>query len=265
MTSTSSAVDIKGRRLALKQQRQIKIIQSCWRFVLVSSLMGGLVWLSLLPKWTIRQPQQVGIQGNQYLSSETIKSLVEETTSQSILTLTPDQIKEILQNQAPIAHVSVARELYPPRVTIAVTERQPVAVTLPNPSAINPQEKGYIDAKGMWMSVESYRSSETFTPPQLKVIGYQPHDRLQWAKLYPQLQALPITVHTVNWQDPANLILETELGEVHLGGNLETLPQQFQVLAKLKNLPEQQPPDQMRYINLKDPDFILIELLSDEK
>ncbi|MDR9402194.1 MAG: FtsQ-type POTRA domain-containing protein [Halothece sp. Uz-M2-17] len=265
MTSTYSPVDIKGRRLALKQQRQVKIIQSCWRFLLVSSLMGGLVWASLLPKWTIRQPQQIAVQGNQYLSSETIKSMVQEKTSQSILTLTPDQIKEILQNQAPIAHVSIVRELYPPQVTIAVTERQPVAVTVPNPRSITPQEKGYLDRKGMWMSAESYRSSEVFTPPQLKVIGYQPHYRLQWAEIYPQLEALPITIHTVNWEDPANLILETELGQVHLGGNLEILPKQLAILAKLRNLPEKQPLDQIRYINLKNPNFILVELLSQEK
>lgn len=263
MTSTYSPVDIKGRRLALKQQRQLKILQSCWRFLLVSSLMGGLAWASLLPKWTIRQPQQVQIQGNQYLSSEVIKAMVKETTSQSILTLTPAQIQATLQQQAPIAQVSVSRELYPPQVTIAVTERQPVAITLPNPTTA--QEKGYLDAKGMWMAAENYQSSETFTPPTLTVIGYQPQYQFQWAQIYSQLQALPLEISTINWQDPANLILETELGEVHLGGNLETLPRQLRILAKLKNLPKQQPTEEMRYINLKAPDYILIELVSEGK
>jgi cell division protein FtsQ len=134
MTSTYSPVDIKGRRLALKQQRQLKIIQACWRFLFVSSLMGVLIWVTFLSKLVLRQPQQVEIEGNQYLSSEAIKGMVQETTSQSILTLTPDEIKEILQNRAPIEQVTVNRELYPPRVSIAVTEHQPVALTVPNPS-----------------------------------------------------------------------------------------------------------------------------------
>jgi len=262
MTSTYSPVDIKGRRLALKQQRQLKIIQGCWRLLFVSSLMGGLIWLTLLSKWMLRQPQQVEIRGNQYLSSETIKGMVQETTSQSILSLTPDQIKAILQNQAPIGQVMVNRQLYPPRVTIAVTEHQPVALTLPNPTGIHPQDQGYLDAKGMWMSAESYRT-DAFTPPPLKVVGYQPQYRFQWAQIYPKLQASPITIHTVNWQDPANLILETELGQVHLGGNLEILPKQLQTLAKLKNLPEKQPSDEVAYINLRNPDFILIKLASE--
>jgi cell division protein FtsQ len=262
MTSTYSPLDIKSRRLALKQQRQLKIIQACWRFLLVFSLMGGLIWVSFLSKLILRQPQQVEIEGNHYLSSEAIKEMVQKTTSQSILTLTPDQIQEILQHQAPIDQVTVNRELNPPRVTIEVTERQPVALTVPNPSAIPSQEKGYLDAQGTWMSAESYRS-DAFTPPPLKVIGYQPQYQLQWTKIYRQFQTLPITIHTVNWQDPANLILETELGQVHLGGNMETLPQQLQILAKLKNLPEKQPLNQMRHINLKNPDFIVIELVSE--
>jgi len=261
MTSTYSPVDIKGRRLALKQQRQLKIIQACWRFLFVSSLMGVLIWVTLLSKLVLRQPQQVEIEGNQYLSSDAIKGMVQDTTSQSILTLTPDEIKEILHNQAPIEQVTVNRELYPPRVSIAVTEHQPVALTVPNPSGIHPQEKGYLAANGTWMPAESYRS-DAFPPPPLKVIGYQPHYQLQWTKIYPQFQALPITIHTVNWQDPTNLILETELGQVHLGGNMETLPKQLQVLAKLKNLPQKQPLNQMRYINLKNPEFIVIELVS---
>lgn len=262
---TSTYFDIKDRRLALKQQRKLRLLQSGWRFLLVSSLMGGLLWASTLPKWNIRYPQQVTIEGNQYLKSQTIKGIVQDASSQSILTLAPDRIKTILQAQAPIAQVRVVRELYPPRVSIAITERQPVAVTVSDPSTESEQEKGYLDATGMWMSAEDYQASGAFTPPKLQVIGYQSHYRWQWETIYPQLQALPLTVHTINWQNPANLILETELGEVHLGGNLEALPKQLQVLAKLKHLPQEQPLDQMRYINLKNPEFILIEVISSSK
>jgi cell division protein FtsQ len=159
--------------------------------------------------------------------------------------------------------VSVSRELYPPQVTIAIRERQPVASTVANPTTLPPQEKGYLDAKGVWMPADSYQSSEALTLPELTVIGYQPQYQFQWAQIYAQLQASPVTVSTVNWQDPANLILETELGEVHLGGNLENFPQQLQTLAKLRNLLQQEATDKMDYINLKDPDFILIELVSE--
>jgi cell division protein FtsQ len=264
MNSTSLPVEIRQRRLALKRQRQVRIAQSLWRLFLISSLAGGLIWASLLPKWGIRQPQQVKIQGNQYLSTEALRQILTPTQSDSIITLSPQQIKNRLQSQAPIQQATVARDLYPPQLTIAIDERKPVAMTVPNPNTVNPLGKGYLDATGVWMPKESYRSSDRLTP-SLKVIGYRPQYRFQWAKIYPQLQASPVEIQAVNWQNPANLILETELGQVYLGGNTDILSQQLQLLAKLKNLPEKVPPKEIRYINLKNPDFILIELNDQSK
>ncbi len=262
-SSSSFIIDIRGRRSALRRKRQLRILQTLWRWLLVSSLMGGLVWASFLPKWTIYQLQQVEIEGNQYLSAQALKQLVKEATSRPIVTLTPQTLERILTSQAPIAQVTVSRHLYPPKVTIAVEERAPVAITLPDPSAVIPIEAGYLDAQGIWMSQENYRSTDTFPTPTLKVIGYRPEYSLQWAQIYPHLQALNLEIKAVNWQDPSNLILETQLGEVHLGGNIETLPKQLETLAKLKNLPQQLPPQQIRSINLKNPDFVLIEQISD--
>lgn len=261
MTSTSSVINIRDQRKTLKRQRQLRSLQTFWRSLLISSLAGGLIWASFLPKWTIKQSQQVEIQGNQYLTTTAIKDIIEEAVSESVVTLTPEKIQSILQNQAPIAQATVSRDLYPPRVTIAVAERKPVAVTVPNPNTVDPLEKGYLDAQGIWMSQEHYRSDHALPTPSLKVVGYRPQYRLQWAQIYPQLQALPLSIQEINWEDPANLILETELGQVHLGGNIETLPKQLALLAKLRNLPQELPPREMRYINLKDPDFILIELV----
>lgn len=264
MNSTSLPVDIRERRLALKRKRQVRIAQSLWRLLLISSLTSGLIWASLLPKWGIRQPQQVEIQGNQYLSTETLRQILTPTASDSIITLSPEKIKNRLQSQAPIQQATIVRNLYPPRLTIAIEERKPVAITVPNPNTVDPLEKGYLDATGVWMPKESYRSSAPFTP-HLKIIGYQPQYRLQWAKIYPKLQATPVKIQALNWQNPANLILETELGKVHLGGNIETLPKQLQILAKLKNLPNKVSPKEIRYINLRNPDFILIELDTSSK
>jgi len=264
MNSTSIPVEIRQRRLALKRQRQVRILQSLWQLLLISSLTGGLIWASFLPKWGIRQSQQVQIQGNQYLSTEALHQILTPTSSDSVIILSPQQITNRLQRQAPIKQATVARDLYPPQLTIAVDERKPVAVTVANPNTVNPLGKGYLDATGVWMPKESYRSSAKLTS-SLKVIGYRPQYRFQWAQIYPQLQASPVDIQAVNWQNPANLILETELGKVHLGGNTAILSQQLQLLAKLKNLPEKVPPKEIRYINLKNPDFILIELNNQSK
>lgn len=256
--------DIRERRVALKRQRQVKFIQSLWRSVLVATLTGGLAWASLLPQWGLRQPQTVTIQGNEYLTTETIRQILAEATSEPIITLSPSKMETILLRQAPIAQVSVSRELYPSRLTIAVQESPPVAKTVPHPTTVNPLGKGYLDANGHWMSQESYQSSQALTSDLVKVVGYRPYYRLQWAQLYPKLQTLPVDVKKVNWQNPANLILETELGTVHLGGNVETLSQQLETLAQLQNLPQEVPPHQMRQINLKTPNLVLVELQEKE-
>lgn len=264
MTSTYAPPDIQERRVALKRQRQLKILQSFWRTILVATFTGGLAWASLLPQWGLQKPEELVIEGNEYLSRETIHELLAESTSEPVITLAPEKIKTILEQQAPIAQVTVARELYPSRLTIAVQESPPVAKTIPNPTTVHPLGEGYIDAKGRWMSQKKYQSSENFPSDIIKVIGYQPHYRLQWAQIYPKLQAMSLDVQTVNWQDPANLILKTELGVVHLGGNIETLPQQLETLSQLKNLPQEVPPHQMRQINLKNPNLILVELVPEE-
>jgi len=251
--------EIQDQRQALKRQKQLEKMQGVWRSMLIVSFTTGLIWSSFQPQWTVKQLEQVEIQGNEYLSAEALKNIVKETTQQSILTLSPDRIEEILQNQAPIAEVTVSRDLYPPKVTIAIEERAPVALTIPNAAAINPLEEGYLDEKGNWMSKENYQSSVTFPTVDLKVIGYRPQYRLQWAQIYPQLQALPIEIQTVNWQNPANLILETAIGEVHFGGNLESLPEQLEALAQFPTAPQTISSKPIDHINLKNPDFILIE------
>lgn len=261
MNSTYAPPDIRERRVALKRQRQLKILQSFWRTILVATFTSGLAWASLLPQWGLREPEALVIQGNEYLSREAIHELLAEATSEPVITLAPDKIKTILEQQSPIAQVKVARELYPSRITVAVEESPPVAKTIPHPATVNPLGKGYIDATGKWMSQEKYQSSENFPSSVINVIGYRPHYRLQWAQIYPKLQAMSIDVHTVNWQNPANLILETELGTVHLGGNIEDLPQQLETLSQLKNLPQEVPRHQMRQINLKNPNLILVELV----
>ncbi|QDZ39164.1 FtsQ-type POTRA domain-containing protein [Euhalothece natronophila Z-M001] len=261
MTSTYYAhPDIRQRRVALKRQRQLKMLQSVWRTLIVTTITGGLAWASFLPQWGLRQPEEMVIQGNEYLSSEAIYDLLAEATSEPVITLSPDKIKGTLEKQAPIKEVTVTRELYPSRLTIAVKESPPVAKTISSPTTVAPLEEGYIDANGRWMSQEKYQSSEALPADVIKVIGYRAHYRLQWAKVYPKIEAMSLDVKTINWQNPANLILETELGSIHLGGNIEHLSQQLEMLAQLRNLPQEVPPNQIRHINLKNPNLILVEL-----
>ncbi len=262
MNSTNSLIETqRHRRVALKRKRRIRLFQSLWRSLLVSTMAGGLVWATFLPQWKIQEPQQISIQGNQYLTDQALSEIIVDTTSESIITVAPQDIASKLQEETSVKDVSVSRKLYPPRLIITVQEREPVARTVPHSQVSEIQQQGYLDAKGVWMPKQYYQSSEQFPTPPFTIIGYRPQYRWQWVQLYQKFKNSPIEIQTLHWQDPANLILETELGMVHLGGNLESISQQIRKLAQLQTLPQRLSLNDIRYINLKNPDFILLDLV----
>ncbi|GAC1491127.1 MAG: hypothetical protein NVS2B14_03460 [Chamaesiphon sp.] len=127
ITSVSEA-ELNQRRYQLQRQRQIKSLQTVWRAIFVSSLASGLVWVTTLPDWTIRKPEQVEIEGNRFLTTTAIRSLLPLSYPESLLRLQPQAIAKKLESQAPIAQATVTRTLLPPRLTIQVKELQPVAI-----------------------------------------------------------------------------------------------------------------------------------------
>ncbi len=57
----------------------------------------------------------------------------------------------------------------------------------------------------------------------------------------------------IDCQDPANIILKTELGIVHLGSYSSHLTTQFKVLAQMRRLTQQVKSSQIAYIDLTNP------------
>lgn len=259
-----STTEIRDRRQKLQRRRQLRFLQALWRSLLAMSLAGGLVWAIALSRWTIERPEQITIEGNQRLSTQALRALVPLSSPVYLLQLDPQQLQTSLELNAPLAQVSVSRRLLPPGLTITVQERDPVALTLPS-SKKQPQEKaalpsspstevGLLDATGIWMPKSSYINPEAnFDPPKLRVIGYQVHHRLHWQKIYSGISRSTVEISLIDWQDPTNLILETQLGQVHLGSDLSQFLEQLTVLARLRRLPSQINPNQIDYIDLKNP------------
>ena len=261
-----SQAQLTTRRKKLRRERRVKSFQALWRSLFVGGMATSLVWAITLPEWVIRQPEQIVIEGNHFLSAQTIRSLLPLSYPQSILKVQPQALANSLESQAPIAEATVSRQLVPPGLTIQVKERKPVAIAqaaTPKNAKNSPlnQPAGLLDEEGVLMPESSYQSnSANVELPTLKVIGSSDQYRPYWSEVYQAVSHSPVKVFEIDWQDPANLILKTELGNVHFGPYSSRFSEQLGILDRMRELPTRVSPSKIAYINLKNPDFPAIQM-----
>ena len=267
-----------GRRRQ-KLQRRLKLAALVWQTVAASAMAGGLLWWIAQPEWSIARSDQVKVEGNQWLSDKAVRSLVPLSYPQSLWGIQPQVVASKLESTGPIAKAKVTRNLFPPSLTVEVTERLPVA--LAQPAAVLKKEDkdkvGWLDAKGGWMPFDSYTSDKRSTTasqngsgsparqpqsalPTLKAIGPIELYRAQWPKFYQALSSLAVKVFEINWQNPDNLILKTEIGTVHLGPYSSRTAEQLKVLDRMRQLPKQMDSSKIAYIDLKNPSAPTVHL-----
>jgi cell division protein FtsQ len=268
-----SEAELVERRIYLRRQRRWKALQSIWRSLLVMGITGGLVWGVTRPIWVIRSADQVSIQGNSLLETETIQALLPISYPQALVTVQPEVIARELEARAPIATATVQRQLFPPRLSVHVQERYPVAIAYRpavNPAALPPQRReemladqvGLVDEKGFWISVDRYVNLDQMLElPDLKVLGMRDEYQEQWLLLYGAIRSSPVQVQEIDWRDPANLILTTEVGMVHLGPLGDRIDTQLRALDQLRDLPEALDDiSQLDYIDLRNPQSPVLQL-----
>ncbi len=259
-----SRTELAQRRKNLRRRQQIKIFQSVWRTFAVTSLAGGLLWIAIQPMWVLKTPRDIAISGNKIFSDESIQSLISLPYPQFLLRVKPSQIAQSLQKQPIIIHAKVSRRLFPPGLKVQITERIPVALAqLPQPSGTKKQKAsvGLLDATGLWIPLKQYTSRNPHLQlPKLKIIGFPKKYRPFWKQLYPLIQQSQIQITEINFQDRTNLILKTELGEVHLGAPSEQLSEQIKLLPRLRELSGKVPPQGIDYIDLKNPRSPIVQM-----
>jgi cell division protein FtsQ len=274
-----SETELGRRRQKLQRQRRLKLAAAVWQTVAVSAMAGGLLWWVAQPDWLVVRSDQVKVEGNQWLSDKAVRSLVPLSYPQSLWGIQPQVVAQKLESTGPIAKAKVTRNLFPPSLTVEVIERLPVA--LAQPAAVlrkSDREKvGWLDARGGWMPFDSYTSDQRSTQasqsaegspvrqpqgalPTLKVIGPSELYRVQWPKFYQALSSLAVKVFEIDWQNPDNLILKTEIGTVHLGPYSSRTAEQLKVLDRMRQLPKQIDLSKIAYINLKNPAAPIVQL-----
>lgn len=264
---TVSSTQLKKRRQHLQQQRKTQLWQSAWRSLLIWGMAGGLTWGIARPEWIIQEPQQITVEGHQMLSTETIHSLLSLSYPQSLFQIQPPELANALEAFPPIAEANVQRQVFPPRLTIEISERIPVAIAQRISSHPPYQsQQGFLDAQGIWIPVEHY-PEQRVNPNHfsLRVTITEHAELIHWSKLYETIRHSTVEIFAVDWQDPNNLILETELGTVHLGRYTPQLREQLIILAQLGNLPKHLDYRLLDYIDITDPSSPLVQLKSEQK
>ena len=259
----TSKNEIQHRRRNLRRRRGFKSLRFLWQALGVASTIGMAIVIARQPDWAIRQPEQVQIEGNQFLSADIVRDFLPLSYPQSLLHVDPKKIATALESQPPIARAIVRRQLFPPSLQVEVVERYPVALAYPSHSSNNPALTpiGSIDAEGVWIPWETYR---TLTPnlilPTLKIRGNFEEYRQVWSQVYREIERSPVQIAQIDWQNRANLILKTELGEVHLGPYGDRFVEQLQILDRMRSLPEQIDFSKVLYLDLSDPDAPSVQM-----
>jgi cell division protein FtsQ len=216
-----------------------------------------------LSSWTIEGDRQIEVEGLQLMSPDTLRSLLDLTYPQSLWRLETHQLSRQLETSPPVARAIVRRHLFPPKVVIQVTERQPVALAVGTASqnASSRQVWGFLDEHGIFIPQKFYQLNRKGTrSPTLKVIGYDPNHQPYWQQLYPLIDHFPLKILAIDWQDSSNLVLITELGKVHIGDYRTQLAKKLSLLAKMRDLSAQIPLGQIVHIDLSHPDSPVVQL-----
>lgn len=285
-----SRTNLAKRRQKLRRQRQIKIIQAIWRTLAVTGFAAVLFWGAIQPMWVLKDSGQIVIKsGGQVLTQKDIYSLLGLSSPQSLWRVEPALIADSLRKQPNIAQATVSRRLLPPGLIIEIQERIPVAIAqvtedqtltncvltpafmgksaevkscLQNSGTANQQnELGLLDAGGVWMPLSTYISINPKAKlPRLIVIGAIAQYKPFWTQLYEAISHSSLKVTEINFQDPTNLILKTELGNVHLGSPSNRLTEQIQALVQMRHLPNKVNSSSIDYIDLKNPAIPLVQM-----
>lgn len=260
---TVSQDQLQQRRKTLRRQRRLRLGRVFWQMLALSGLTTLIFWGATRPIWLIQRADQIDVTGNQLLSDQAVRALLPLHYPQPLLKVEPDTLAEQLLSRAPIMNAQITRQLFPPKLKVTIQERQPVAITLPatNGPKTAPTDDtlppGFLDAEGAWMPRSSFALFQAMPSdlPVLKVRGLQPQYQPYWPQIFQALQTSSVKITELDWRDPRNLVLHTELGEVYLGPYGSEFAQQIATLAQLQNLPDQMGDTSVAHIDLTNPNL----------
>lgn len=120
---------------------------------------------------------------------------------------------------------------------------------------------GLLDDRGFWIDRADLVHLDSNAPlPSLVVLGKREDYRSLWPQLYQTLQTSPVAIQQIDWRDPNNLILQTDLGPVHCGPFGSQFQTQLAVLDRMRELTNHPEKQQLAYIDLSRPNAPYLQM-----
>lgn len=300
-TPEPQIVNIRDRQQQLIRQRKQRFRRRAWRTFFTLGLAVGLGWAVCQPEWQIRQSNQVTLTGNKQIDSQTLEHLMALKFPTSLIRFRPQTLISQLKNNAHISHVIVTRKLFPPRVNVVVQELPPVAMTeckgctlvlrsgQADSLTLGPANVWLIDQRGVVLPADSYpqlekahqlpkltidaylqpvsagdaaQNTSNAADPATRLVSIDHQKQRQWQQMYASMETSPVQIKHLNWQDPNKLMLQTKLGQIHLGPFSDNFNRQLQALDEMRTLPKSVDPKQIVYIDVENPENPVLELRS---
>jgi cell division protein FtsQ len=227
----------------------------------MSGILGGLGWIISQSDWKISSAEQIQVEGNQYLSDQTVRSILAIPYPKLIMELAPEQLTAKLLEQGSIASAKIDRRLLPPQLIVQIQDLPPVAGVM---ESENTEVQTFVNELGRQLPISSYHSTVWKSLPKLKLrlptAGICP----DFAQLYQMVHTSPVAIGIIDCRNPQNLFLQTEVGKVRLGGNQDRsrLARQIQQLDLLRNWQKDTDPSAVDYLDLENPDSPRFQLKS---
>ncbi len=219
----------------------------------MGGILAGLGWVFSQADWRISKPEQVQIQGNQYLSDATIREWLAIPYPKLIMELAPAELTARLLERGSISSVKIDRTLLPPHLLVRVEDLPPVARIIRDDST---DSQIFVDELGRQLPLSSYHSKIWQSSPKLALRAPSKGTCPDWKQLYLAIQTSPVAIETIDCRNPQNLILQTELGKVRLGAisDKSRLNSQLQQLDRLRDWKKHIDVAEVDYLDLENPD-----------
>ncbi|MEM6447798.1 MAG: FtsQ-type POTRA domain-containing protein [Cyanobacteria bacterium J06642_2] len=203
---------LQERRRELRRRYRTRYLKECWRVLVSTGLLGGAIYALQLPVWSVADLEGVDVTGNVLLTTERVRSYVETSFPEVLWRVEPRDIERQLESHALIRQARVNRQLWPLDISIHVEEHEPVA------RARVDNVIGLVDRNGIWVPLNHEASLTSEQPWQsLWVKGWEFHHPEDWKDVLDAIRSSSVEIANIDWISSSNLILETELGTVHLG------------------------------------------------
>lgn len=236
------------------QERRLSRV-ALWRSGLMIGCVLGLGLLATSPYWQIKRQSQIHLLDRELVNPDTIYTTLDFTYPQFIWAIDGLELTRKIESIPSIEAARIDKQIIPPKLTIHLQERIPVAI------ATSLEEVGFLDIDGAWIPQNLYTNVESsFSLPKLTVLNYQLQYQQSWIKIYQLISLYPeLKIDEVQWNYSGNLWLQTKIGRVLIGTDSSRLEQQFKIMSKLQNLPQQMDRDKIAYVDLSNPQINLIQ------